>query len=165
MTGRRALQWATAIVVGLLLGGLAFVLSLLYDAGVPLPVCLVGGFVVYAGGAALSRLPTDDVGDLAPASQPGAEQRASFGDLQTLQSRLAGVGLDAGRFEDRVRRPLADLTAERLQQRHDVDWLAEPRRARAVLDPQLWQLLAAPSGRFEPGAAQIEQWVAALERL
>lgn len=160
--GRRG-QLATVLGLGLLLGGAGFALSLLYEAGVPLTVCLIGGVVVYAGGTVLADHPVEDAGDLAPRSEPGTEQRSSFGDLHTLQSRLAGAGTDSERFEDRVRRPLADLTAERLRQRHDLDWLAQPSRARERLDPLLWALLTAPSGQFVASRAQVEAWVTAIE--
>lgn len=168
MSPRGAAGWATVAAVvflGLLVGGFGVALSLLYDAGVPIAVCLVGGVLVYAGGTVLSRLPVEDAGDMAPKSQPGVEQRSSFGDLHTMQTRLAGAGSDDDRFEDRIRRPLADLTAERLRQRHDIDWLAQSERARGVLDDVLWQLLTAPTGRFRAGREQAETWVSAIERL
>ncbi|MBA2554578.1 MAG: hypothetical protein H0V10_13015 [Geodermatophilaceae bacterium] len=165
MSRRRLGQVGTVLGLGLFLGGLGFALSLLYEAGVPLAVCLIGGVLVSAAGTVLSGHPVEDAGDLAPGSEPGTEQRSSFGDLHTLQARLAGAGSDPERFEERVRRPLADLTAERLRQRHDLDWLAQPSQARETLDPLLWALLTAPSGRFVASRAQVETWVTAIERL
>lgn len=156
---------AVVLVLGLLGGGLAFGLSLLYDAGVPITVCLVGGVLICGGGWALSGQSTEDVGELAPRSEPGREQRSSFGDLHTVQARFAAAIGDTDRFEDRVRRPLAQLTAERLRQRHHIDWLDQPDRARAILDPQLWQLLTAPGGRCAPTVEQTRIWVSAIERL
>lgn len=156
---------ATVLLGGLGLGGLGLVLSLLYDAGVPVAVCLAGGVLVSAGAAALTGLPTEDTGDMTPDSQPGTEQRSSFGDLHTLQTRLASAGEDTERFEDRVRRPLADLTAELLRQRHRLDWRARPDEARAVLGTVLWPLLTAPRGRFPASRQQAQDWVAAVEQL
>lgn len=155
---------AAVVLLGLVLGGLGLVVSLLYGAGVPILVCLAAGVLICAGGAALSALPTEDASALAPDSEPGLAQLASFGDLHTLRNRFIGAD-DVPRFEDRVRRPLADLAAARLRQRHGLDWLAEPRRARELLDPLLWRLLTAPSGQFEPSSAQVETWVTAIEQL
>ncbi|MBA3419396.1 MAG: hypothetical protein ACR2KO_06615 [Geodermatophilaceae bacterium] len=155
---------ATAALLGLVLGGVGVALSLLYDAGVPIAVCLVGGMVICGGASVLSGLPTEDSGDLAPDSEPATVQRSSFGDLHTVQTRFAGAA-DPERFEDRVRRPLADLAAERLRQRRSIDWRAQPDRAQESLDPVLWQLLTAPRGRFPASRDQAESWIQAIERL
>ncbi len=160
-----ALRPAAVVFLGLAVGGLGLALSLLYETGVPITVCLVGGVLISAGGSALSRLPLEDAGELAPRSEPGREQRSSFGDLHTVQARVAAAMDDNDRFEDRVRRPLAQLTAELLLQRHDVDWLVEPDRARAILDPLLWQLLVTPGGRFAADRGQVEVWLQTVERL
>lgn len=164
-TAGRAATVATVAALGLGLGGLGLVVSLLYDAGVPIAVCLVAGVLLAAGAAVLSALPVEDTGELAPRSQPITQQRSPFGDLHTLQNRFAGSSGDADRFEDRVRRPLAELATERLQQRHGVDWRAQPDLARELLDPGVWALLTGPSGQFPASRAQAEAWVQAVERL
>lgn len=54
---------------------------------------------------------------------------------------------DALEREDRrdaIHGLLRELTAERLQANHDIDLDAEPERARAVLDPNLWTYLTNP---------------------
>ncbi|MBA2390745.1 MAG: hypothetical protein H0V67_10875 [Geodermatophilaceae bacterium] len=162
---RKLAAAATVVFLGLVLGGLGFVVSLLYDAGMPIAVCMVGGVVLCAAGTALSRLPVEDAGDLAPDSEPGAEQRSSFGDLHTLQSRFVGAVGDTERFEDRVRRPLAELAAERLRQLHRVDHRAQPERAQQLVHPVVWELLTAPRGAFPASRAQTEAWTEAIEKL
>ncbi len=165
MNPSRAAKVATVVLVGLVLGGLGFVLSLLYDVGVPLAVCLVTGVLICAGGTALADLPREDAGDLAPGSEPVAQQRSSFGDLHALQSRFAAADGDAARFEDRVRRPLADLAVERLRTRQGSDDRIGPEGAQAHLDPVIWQLLTAPAGSFPARPEQAAVWVHAIESL
>lgn len=156
---------ASVVLVGLIIGGLGLGLSLLYGLGVPIAVCLLGGILLSAAGAALCRLPAEDTGELAPDSAPATGQRASFGDLRTVQTRFAGSDGDIERFEDRVRRPLAELTAELLRQRHHIDWRAQPGRAQDALGPVLWQLVTTSKGQFPASREQADAWIQAIEAL
>ncbi|CAN5133837.1 hypothetical protein BH20ACT5_BH20ACT5_23120 [soil metagenome] len=153
------------VLPGLLLGGLGYGLSLLYAAGVPLVVCLVAGQLLAAAWVLGREFPVEDIGDLAlPATEPH-QQRMALGDFTSWQNRLRSACGDQDRFEARLRPELRLLTAALLQRGHGVHWLAEPDRARAILGPELWRLLSAPSGTLHATPDRLERWVDEMERL
>jgi hypothetical protein len=143
--------------------------------GVRLPLVLVvGGLValrvvwhVAAGAAAPpppARVPAP------PATATDADGRYDFTGSDALraavrrwENRLQPTA-DAARFSRNVLPVLAELTDERLRQRHGVTRVGDPARARALLGEPLWGLLADPRRR----APKAKEWailVDALEKL
>lgn len=153
------------VPAGLLLGGFGYGLSLLYSGGVPVPVCLGAGLVLAATWVLAQELPAEDIGDLTPAGAVPRQQRLALGDFATWQNRLSTACADQDRFDTRLRPELRRLIAGRLQQRHGLDWLTEPDRARAILGPELWGVLTAPSGTMRATPVAIERWVDGMERM
>lgn len=146
--------------------GAAFVLaSLLYQIGLPVTVSLLAGIAVAAIIALGRSLPPEDLGRAVAADERDTDRRSTLGDFAALHARLDACSRDDERFESRVRPDLRQLVAERLRQRHGVDWLADPQTAQTVAGPVLWTLLTAPSGTLRGSRAHIEAWVAELERM
>ncbi len=71
---------------------------------------------------------------------------------------------DAARFSSNVLPVLAELTDERLRQRHGITRDSDPARARELLGEPLWQVLT-DRGRKAPKAKEWGVLVAALEQL
>lgn len=153
------------LLPGLVLAAGGFGLSLVYRLGVPVAVCLAGGVLVAAGWELLRRLPMVDVVELVPVSSGGLEQRASFGDLHTLELRLSAADGDQDRFDQRVRPYLAGLVVEVLRQRHGVDWHSERAAAEEVLPAALAQLMTAADGAVPASRRQVADWVEEIEKL
>lgn len=62
--------------------------------------------------------------------------------IRRWESRLDAVHSDPARFSRTVLPVLAELTDERLRQRHGITRATDPQRARELLGESLWQLLS-----------------------
>lgn len=165
MTRRRE----TALAVGAgLLGGIVTVLAGRgIGFAVPWAVGLVAGLALGVLAAAFLRLPLADPPPdppAAPRSRPGT---VSFGDLGALRFTVEQDSRDPDRFETRLRPRLCALAAERLAQRHGIDWRTGPGREAALplLGPDLTRLLTAPPHTLRATPQSLARWVADLEAL
>lgn len=67
---------------------------------------------------------------------------------------------------DAIQPLLREITAERLRSIHDIDLDAEPERAQAAVDPNLWRYLTtAPSGTRRRNRAMLHTAIEGIERL
>lgn len=83
--------------------------------------------------------------------------------VRRWEARLDAVDSDPARFSRTVLPVLADLTDERLRQRHGVSRTTDPQRARELLGEPLWRLLTEP-GR-PPRRRELATHVETLENL
>jgi hypothetical protein len=63
------------------------------------------------------------------------------------EARLSWIRRDPQRFESTVRVRLAEITDERLRQRHGISRTTDPRRAREMMGDRLWEFLFLPLSR------------------
>lgn len=83
--------------------------------------------------------------------------------VRRWEARLDAVHSDPGRFSRTVLPVLAELTDERLRQRHGLTRTSDPRRARELLGEPLWRLLH-ETGR-PPRRRDLAAHVETLEKL
>lgn len=153
-----------AAATGLTVGALR-----IFGIGVPV-LLVVAGFLAL-------RLLQLMLGEVAPPLLPRAQRRAAAGDgaaeagtdalreaVRRWEDRLVRAQGDAARFSSNVLPVLAELTDERLRQRHGITRAADPQRCRELLGEPLWRLLADPHGR-PPKARDLTAHVQTLEKL
>ncbi len=158
---------AIVVVLALALEGV----SRFAGVGVPLVLELAAVVALRALWLILQRV--------APPDLPTARARRTVADEDGRYVFTGGDALRVAvrRWEDRLQAPpdgarfsrnvlpvLAELTDERLRQRHGITRASDPARARQLLGEPLWQLLADP-GRRTPKAKDWAAHVAALEKL
>ena len=158
---------ARILLGGLGLGALGYGLTLLYRTGTPLTVCLGAGVLLALVLAMVRGLPVDPRHDEddRPTSQPPRPQRASFGDLHTLELRLRAAEGDQDRFDQRVRPYCAAIAVELLRQRHGLVWPVDRDRVEAVAGAGVWLLLTSPPGAITASRARLATWIRELEEL
>jgi hypothetical protein len=84
--------------------------------------------------------------------------------VRRWEHRLEWSQSDAGRFSRNVLPVLAELTDERLRQRHGITRDSDPQRARELLGEPLWRMLAEPDRR-PPKTRDLTAHVETLEKL
>lgn len=84
--------------------------------------------------------------------------------VRRWEQRLSWSQQDPEAFSRNVLPVLAELTDERLRLRHGITRASDPRRARELLGPGVWELLTEP-GRRAPRARDLTDYVETLERL
>jgi len=158
---------ARMLLGGAGLGALGYGLTLLYRTGTPLAVCLGAGVLLALALALVRGLPVDPSAndDERPTRQPPRPQRASFGDLHTLELRLRASEGDQDRFDQRVRPYCAAIAVELLRQRHGLDWPVDRDRVEAVAGAGVWLLLTTPPGAIPASRARLATWIRELEEL
>jgi hypothetical protein len=78
---------------------------------------------------------------------------------------LIGVAMrEPSRFDHVLRTRLCTLTDQRLRTKYGLDSRTDPNRAREIVGESLWRLMMAPV-QTPPRRAQVEEWVATIERL
>lgn len=115
--------------------------------------------------------------DVAPPSMPRHRRRsAAVGDpsapgtdalreaVRRWEMRLDRAQADGSGYSSNVLPVLAELTDERLRQRHGITRASDPQRARELLGEALWQTLADP-GRRLPKPRDLAAAVTTLEQL
>jgi hypothetical protein len=165
MSRRTAAGLALVAVGGPALGLAAWWLLRLASVAAS-PAYLVGAAV--AGLAVVRLVRTAAASALPPPSLADGDEEApprALTDLVTLEHRLAWGGVDAERFDSRVRPLLAGLVAERLRQRHGVDVARDPDRARSILGEDLWTLMSPPARPTAPSPQELGRLVTLIERL
>lgn len=113
--------------------------------------------------------------DVAPPPLPRPRRRADGrGDprgtdglreaVRRWELRLDRAQSDGSAFSSNVLPLLAELTDERLRQRHGITRASDPQRARELLGEPLWRMLAEPDRR-PPKARDLAAQVTTLEQL
>lgn len=151
-----------------LLVGLA-VLLFGHLAGLPLRGVLAVGIPVTI--AVLAQLVRSTVADMveldqspAPAPSPTADY---FRTLRQLERRLEGASRDGSKYDRGIRPELVRLAVDRLRQKHAINPVREPDRARAILGEQLWLLTTNPQAQDSPapGRRQLQELIVAIEAI
>lgn len=99
-----------------------------------------------------------------PAGAPVEAPTRAFAQADRWALRLSATEEHPDRFATVVRDRMAELVATRLRQRHGVRLTAEPERARAILDPQLYRFLTEPVAH-SPGPAAVERLITRIEEI
>lgn len=160
---RAAAPVAAGAALGAVLTGVARVAGYSYPWQVTVPAGLVAGVLI----ACARLLPEADPVVTAAERRGSPPASASFGDLGALRIVVEMDSRDPDRFETRLRPRLTALAAERLWQRHRLDWRTDDGRAAALplLGPDLVELLTAPPRTLRPSPATLNRWTRALEEL
>jgi hypothetical protein len=155
-----------AIILGLGggLGAGAYGVLRLASYRAQLWLCLTIGLVLVAGWRLLlAAMPPGDLADAFMRAE--AEPGGGFDSLSALEHRLSWGSVDVERYEARVRPQLARLAAERLRQRHGVDFVSQPEVARRMVGEPLWQLMTGPPNPAPPNRSRLDELLTAIERI
>jgi hypothetical protein len=172
---QRPIGWLLANAVFSAIVALSgYLLLRLIGYAVPYPLLFTAMFAAVLLRRALTAvrprpLPPAMTGTLPATALPPDPDAASRADglyqaLSRWANRMEWTERDSGRFEQVVRDRVADLTDERLRQRHGLTRTSDPARARELTGELLWTFLHGQIARI-PTPAEMAAVVKDLEEI